>query len=194
MSENEVARLIYLLLLLAFIGGALWASGKLALRKHLRDILAWVAIFSVILVAYAQRDTIFAELSPGTPARVNPETLEIRRSLSGSFEAVLRINDETVRFLVDTGATDVVISLRDARRIGLDPATLSFHESARTANGMVRTAPVILDKVEFGGLVDYNVPASVNEGALGASLLGMSYLDRFERIEIRGDAMLLIRR
>lgn len=194
MNENEIGRLIYLLLLLALVGGALWASGKLALRKHFRDIMAWIAIFSIILLAYSQRDVIFAEISPGRPAQVASDTLEIRRSVSGSFEAVLRINDQPVRFLVDTGATDVVLSLRDAERVGLDPDTLSFHETARTANGLVEIAPVILGKVEFGELVDFDVPASVNRGALNASLLGMSYLDRFDSIEIRGNQLLLIRR
>lgn len=194
MTENEIGRLIYLVLLLALVGGALWASGRLALKNHLRDIMAWVAIFSIILLAYSQRDIIFAEISPGRPAQTGADTLEIRRSIRGSFEAVLQINDQTVRFLVDTGATDVVLSLRDAERVGLNPSELSFNRTAQTANGMVRTADVTLDKVEFGNLTDFNVPASVNQGALDSSLLGMSYLERFDSIEIRGDQMLLIRR
>ena len=194
MNENEIGRLIYLLLLLAFVGGAVWASGRLAFKKHLRDIMAWLAIFSIILLAYSQRDVLFAELSPGRPSASQDGMLHIRRSVSRSFEEVLQINGETVRFLVDTGATDVVLSLRDARRVGFDPAALEFSQTARTANGEVAIAPVMLDTVEFGGLVDRDVPASVNQGALDASLLGMAYLSRFDSIEIRGDQMLLFRR
>ena len=36
------------------------------------------------------------------------------------------VNGEPVRFMVDTGASDIVLSLRDAERVGLDPASLTM--------------------------------------------------------------------
>ena len=98
-----------------------------------------------------------------------------------------------VRFLVDTGASELVLSLADAARVGIDPASSAFVGRARTANGMVATAPVRLGRVEFGGFSDSGVPASVGGGELDVSLLGMSYLDRFASIEIEGDRMTLRR-
>ena len=98
-----------------------------------------------------------------------------------------------VNFVVDTGATDVVLSEVDARRVGLDPEGLIYSGRASTANGIVRTARVRLEDVSVGGFDEGSLRASVNEGALETSLLGMSYLQRFERIEIRGDRLILER-
>ena len=50
-----------------------------------------------------------------------------------------------------------------------------------------------LGLVSFGDFTDTDVPASVTEGGLDTSLLGMSYLDRFANIEISGDTMTLTR-
>ena len=57
----------------------------------------------------------------------------------------------------------------------------------------MRGAPVTLDEVRFGDIVDRNVRATVNGGDLFASLLGMSYLDRFRRITAEGDRLRLTR-
>ena len=71
--------------------------------------------------------------------------------------------------MVDTGATDVVLTQRDAERIGLDPETLNYTQRAMTANGTVRGAPVMLDRFEFAGIEDLRVRATVNEGDLRVS-------------------------
>jgi aspartyl protease family protein len=105
----------------------------------------------------------------------------------------LDINDVPVKFVVDTGASDMVLTLKDAERVGLNRADLQFFGRAMTANGEVRIAPVRLDKVSVGGLSDMRVSASVNEGEMTQSLLGMSYLQRWDRIEIVGDELILTR-
>ena len=103
------------------------------------------------------------------------------------------INNVPVDFLVDTGASQVVLTIDDAARVGLDPDSLAYIGTAFTANGEVATAPVRLDRVELGDMVDTRVRASVNSGQMESSLLGMSYLSRFESIEIRRDVLILNR-
>jgi clan AA aspartic protease (TIGR02281 family) len=83
--------------------------------------------------------------------------------------------------MIDTGASGIVLSRRDAERVGLDPGSLTYAARAQTANGLVQIAPVRLDTVRLGDFTDTAVPAAVNSGALDGSLLGMSYLDRFAR-------------
>ncbi|MGB0439794.1 MAG: retropepsin-like aspartic protease family protein, partial [Paracoccaceae bacterium] len=70
---------------------------------------------------------------------------------------------------------------------------LAFFGEAMTANGMVRTAPVLLDRVALGPFQDSNLPASVNAGEMRQSLLGMSYLQRFDRLEISNNRLVLER-
>lgn len=119
--------------------------------------------------------------------------IEIPRNADGHFYANLNINGTSIRFVVDTGATDLVLTQEDARRAGLDPDNLPYFGRAMTANGEVRTAPVWLEDVSFSGIDDRDVRASVNEGEMSQSLLGMSYLERFEQITIAGNRLILIR-
>lgn len=121
------------------------------------------------------------------------EGIQLRRGSDGHFHATLEINGAPVRFIVDTGASSVVLTREDARRVGLDPGRLDYTRIANTANGTVRGAPVTLDEVRFGGTVERNLRAVVNGGDLFSSLLGMDYLDRFRRITVEGDTLTLAR-
>jgi len=103
------------------------------------------------------------------------------------------VDGEPVRFLVDTGASDVVLSPADARRIGFDPAQMSFTRTYNTANGLVQGAPVRLGAVEVGPIRIEDVRASVNGADMRRSLLGMSFLSRLGGYEVSEDALTLYR-
>ena len=119
--------------------------------------------------------------------------IEIPRSNDGHYYATLSVNGAEVNFVVDTGATDVVLTQAAARRAGQDPANLPYFGRALTANGEVRIAPVRLEEVALGDYVDTNVRASVNEVEMGQSLLAMSYLHLFDQITITGSKLILTR-
>ena len=105
----------------------------------------------------------------------------------------MRLNGEAVEFMVDTGATQIALSLSDAERIGLDPETLSYSQMVATANGTAFAAPVRIDSIEIGGITDRDVAASVTDAPMDISLLGMSYLSRFARVSFEGEVMVLER-
>ena len=125
-------------------------------------------------------------------ALVTGAGIEVPVSPDGHFYLTAMVNGVKVRFVVDTGASDVVLTQRDAARIGLDPKTLNYFGTATTANGQVMTAPVRLDTLSLGDRVDRDVPAVVNNGVLDTSLLGMSYLGRYQ-IALTRDQMVLKR-
>jgi aspartyl protease family protein len=111
----------------------------------------------------------------------------------GHFVTTGVVNGTSLRFLVDTGATSIVLSSADARRIGVNylAGTRSF---TQTANGTVQVYNVKLDTVRVGDITVNNVDASVIEGdKLPIALLGMSFLNR---MEMRRDnsSLTLIRR
>jgi aspartyl protease family protein len=192
-DPDTIARLAYLIVLLAGVGGFFLLGGGRRLGKSVRDFGIWVLIFAMVVIAYGFRDVLTGELFPGQAIRVSDEAVELRRRGDGHFHARLEIEGTPVSFIVDTGASQIVLSLEDARRVGIDPDRLSFTGRASTANGTVRIAPVRLDTVRFGPFVERDVEASVNGGQLQSSLLGMSYLRHFARIEISGDTMRLVR-
>ena len=191
-DPDTLARLLYLVVLLVGVLGFFVWGQRARLGRSVRDLAVWLLIIAMVVIAYGFRDTLRGQLFPAAMVETDGG-IEIRRASDGHFYAALEVNERPVRFMVDTGASDVVLSRRDAERVGLDPASLTYGGLARTASGVMATAPVRLGVVRFGDFTDTGVPASVSGGALDISLLGMAYLDRFDRIEIAGDRMLLHR-
>jgi aspartyl protease family protein len=110
----------------------------------------------------------------------------------GHFLVEAMVEGVPIRFLVDTGASDIVLSPNDALEIGLRPADLRFTRRFETANGTVRGAPVILRELRVGQLQLFDVGASVNEAPLEVSLLGMSFLNELRGYEV-ADGRLILR-
>ncbi len=117
--------------------------------------------------------------------------LRIHADSRGHYMVEARVNGVTIPFLVDTGASMVVLSRADARRIGYGPNELDYSMRARTANGVVKMAPVTLRQVRLNRLRVNNVDATVNEGPMSVSLLGMSFLGRLRGYEVENEVMTL---
>lgn len=191
MDGDMTARLAYLGLLLAAVGGYIVVEFRSRMGQAMRMAAAWGLIVIGLMAGYG----LWHDLRPTVlPRQTVAEGGEIRlpRAPDGHYHLTLTIDGTPVPFLVDTGASDVVLTLSDARRLGLDPDTLAFIGEARTANGTVRTARVTLTDVQLGPYQDARLGAVVNEGEMDTSLLGMAYLGRY-RIEIDSGEMILRR-
>ena len=117
-----------------------------------------------------------------------PAPRELRRGPDGHFYADAQVNGTTIHFLVDTGASVVVLSRGDAQRAGIQlPAERSM---AMGVGGPIEVIPVVLERVAVGGIEARGVQAAVAD-ELPVSLLGQSYLQRVGSVEIRGDRMVL---
>ena len=98
----------------------------------------------------------------------------------GHFIAQGSINGGSTRFLVDTGATMVVIPAAEADRLALDYRRAP-QGMANTANGPVAFRLVKLDRVKIGDVELNQVDAAVMpSGYDGPVLLGMTFLSRTE--------------
>lgn len=191
-ANIDPANLIYLLILLIGVGSFIFGDFRNKLGRNLQSAAIWVLIFMSAIVLYGFKDNIEGQLFPRTSVQQIGDEIILTRAGDGHFYATLTVNDADITFVVDTGATNVVISRDDAFRIGFDPDDLAYTGRARTANGTVETADVRLDEVIFADRTDRNLRASVNRGILDTSLLGMSYLNRFATIQISGNEMRLI--
>lgn len=110
----------------------------------------------------------------------------------GHFVATGMINGRRVPFLVDTGATLVALSRAEASRLGIDYAR-GKEAFSRTANGVARGWLVTLESVRVGDVSVRDVPAMVMDGDLPSTLLGMSFLGRFD-LQQQGSTLVLRRR
>jgi aspartyl protease family protein len=192
MTGDQTASFIFLALLGVAILGSYIAHSRLKGSQMLQQAMIWVLIFVGAIAAAGLWQDMKGDLTL-TQATISDNMVEVPRGRDGHFHLDLQINGVTVPFLVDTGATQVVLTRADAARVGLDPAELNFIGTAFTANGEVRIAPVVLERVALGPIEDRNLRATVNSGQMEQSLLGMTYLNRFERIEIQNDRLVLTR-
>lgn len=128
-----------------------------------------------------------AAVDVAEPARI----AQVRKAADGHYWAEADVNGKAVRFLVDTGATAVSLTLEDARRLGVDTGRLDYRYDVITADGRARAAAVKLASISIAGARVDNVEALVIERGLTASLLGMSYLGRLRAFEATQTALIL---
>lgn len=192
MTGDDRAYMIYLGLFLLFIGGSYMYSQRGKLTQSIQQALIWLLIFSGIIVAYGFKDTLTAQLYPNR-AITDGSEMTFRKSRDGHFYALLEVNGVPIDFVVDTGATNLVLTREDAAKVGIDVDDLAFTGRAYTANGVTGSARVRLDQVRLGDIQDFDVRAAVNEGEMFSSLLGMDYLSRYGEIRITGDTLTLER-
>lgn len=193
MSGDDLAFLAYMGILLFFIGGGVFMHARGRMNQSLQQAAIWVLIFAGVMIAYSFSDTLQSQMFSGKARQTGTDSYTLQRQSDGHFYLTLKVNGTPVHFVVDTGATAVVLTKTDARKIGLDPDALPYLGRARTANGLVKTASVVLDEIRLGDIVDRNVPAEVNSGDMSGSLLGMTYLSRFQELSIRGNRLTLTR-
>ena len=191
MDGEDFGRMIYLGLILAAVGGWVMVEYRKRLGQALRVAMAWALIFIGVAAGYA----LWTDIRPDAASRqmvTDAGTLAVTRSNDGHYYVDATVNGTDVRFMADTGASNIVLSTKDALSLGIDPAALVFMGEAMTANGPVRTARVTLPELAVGPFTDTNVVAWVTDGEMDISLMGMDYLGRY-RMEFAEGEMVLSR-
>lgn len=123
---------------------------------------------------------------------VQPGTVTLPAGDYGHFRAEAEINGRDIDVMVDTGASLVALTYDDARRAGIVVKPSDFTHTAQTANGTARVAPVTIPRISIGDITVRNVAGVVSErGASERTLLGMSFLGRLSRVEMRGGTLVL---
>lgn len=196
-SQDRQISLTHSLLFLAVLGGSAVVQRRFSDGHLLRNISIWLFIGGILFVGYSFRAELKqvsarlrAELLP-FQAQVTGENVSLRASLNGHFIVEATVDGVAIRFLVDSGASDVVISPSDAARLGFDVSALHYSKFYQTANGTVAGAPVRLGSIQIGTIRITDVRASVNAAQMGHSLLGVSFLGRLSGYEVNGDILTL---
>jgi aspartyl protease family protein len=194
--RHDVSALTLKVALIVCAGGLLLVLFKERLSKAFEAGLFWTVIALLLIVAYTYRfelgevgDRVVAQLMPGHVAS-HGRNAEVVRGRRGDFAVAAHINGAKVPMVIDTGATSVVLTQEAARAAGLPIEVLDYSVNVDTANGRTRAAPVTLARLAVGNLTEHNVPALVvQRGQLHNNLLGMSFLNRLDSWEVRGDKL-----
>ncbi|MBS0250370.1 MAG: TIGR02281 family clan AA aspartic protease [Proteobacteria bacterium] len=127
--------------------------------------------------------------APASAARAG-NSVTLPAGQYGHFLTKVQINGREIGVMVDTGASLVALTYDDASRAGIFVKPSDFTHTAQTANGIARVAPVTISRIEIGDITVRNVKGVVSErGASERTLLGMSFLGRLSRVEMRGDKL-----
>jgi aspartyl protease family protein len=198
LTSNDFASLAVKIVFLVFIGATVLVMFREDFSRAIRSALLWVLIALALAGGYTYRfelkdisNRILAEIVPGR-AFTKGRIVEIARGGAGEFNLGTDVNGARIAMALDTGATAVVLTQEAAKAAGLPLEVLSYNVSVDTANGRTRAASVTLDRLGVGGIVERSVPALIAQpGQLRTSLLGMSFLNRLESWEVRGDKLIM---
>lgn len=201
-NNDDFVSIVYLAPIALMLGAGIWASRHTA-SQSLRHLMIWLVIILALATVYVYRrdatevgDRLLAGLVPGRAVVVTTseggQEVILHKLLNGHFEAEVMINGQAIDMLVDTGASTVALSQRDAERVGINPENLTYSMTVITANGRARAAPVELGSVSIGPILRRDVQATVAEqGKLDQSLLGMSFLETLGSMQMQTDELRL---
>lgn len=173
---------------------------------------AWVASYALqnpsqmdaLVRNVAERTQIGAPVSsePLSVAQTENTDAEVKSSSSGDvtlkaddnghFAVEAEINGRSVDVMVDTGATLVALTYEDAERSGIFLRPSDFTHFVSTANGRAKVAPIMIERLSIGPITVRNIQGAVSErGKMRQTLLGMSFLGRLSRVDMRAGTLVL---
>lgn len=197
-SGYDRANVIRLVGLLVLVSAGVLTARQFKLRETLRNIAIWAGVVAALVLAFTFQDElrdigmrVRSELIPGEPVSASANEMVLSESADGQFHVFGEANGTRVEFLIDTGASDIVLSPDDAKRIGIDVSALDFTRSYETANGVGQGASARLETLSIGNIEFDNVTVSVNQAAMRSSLLGVAFLKRLSSYEVRGRRLFL---
>jgi aspartyl protease family protein len=195
MNNMDGPSLVWSLVALAMVGSSLLAR-RLPLGQTVRMVLAWIAIFAGLFVLFSFRPEIKAIWSrvtadfSGTANQTNTgETIRITRGDDGHFHLRAYVNDTSVDFLIDSGATYTALNADTAKVANVHSDALGFPVALDTANGQVMASRATIATLSTDGLKisDHNVVVSDSFG--DTNVLGMNFLNILKSWKVEGAVM-----
>ena len=175
-----------------FVFGAIAATAAYGLQHRSQLHRLMTEITAKAAGRLAERQAASVDSDSDTTAPHDSAEVELRASPSGHFETEVEINGRSLDVMIDTGATFVSLTYEDAERAGIYLKSSDFTHQTSTANGTARIAPIEIHKISVGGITVHNVRGCVSErGKLEKTLLGMSFLSRLSRVEMRSKSLVL---
>ena len=195
--SQEWSNIIYVIILIVLLIMG-FSSKELPLKKFFEYAGLWIMIALVALVSYSYRfeffeakDRVLSDLFPSKAINKNHQQLTINVSQDGHYYLNVKIKNFPVRFMIDTGASEVVIDKNLAIKLGYDLKNINYNKVFQTANGEAYGASIYFDEVDVSGIKFYNIQGSITDSRLATPLLGMTFLQKFYKYEFYRDKLIL---
>ncbi len=182
-ETNQFATFSVMALWAVLIGSGIFGRG-IKISDTIKQLAIWVVIILGLMVGYVFRYDMQDDKGRAEVTLI--------RSENGHFEASAGVNGKPIRFLVDTGASAIVMTASDAELVGIDVNNLAFTIITQTANGQGRSARAKIQSLYLGGIERNNLTVMIAQpGRLNQSLLGQQFLESLSSYEKRGDRLTL---
>jgi aspartyl protease family protein len=197
-SSLNQAYLVQLLAILVLVSSTVVFSRGMRVSEMLRNVALWSGVIAVLVLGYTYRSElqdvglrVRSELVPGYPVATGSNSLALSAAEDGAYHVMGLVNGTRVEFIIDTGASDIVLSPADAARVGIDAKGLDFSHVFETAHGVGHGASARVESLSIGPIALSDVTVSVNQSGMSTSLLGMAFLKRLDSFEIRQNRLIL---
>jgi len=192
---NTQMRALYFIIIIVAAGSSVLFHYRGRMSTAALHLAIWLGLIFVLVLGYSFRDEIgthlHAEFRPSFLRQTEAGEYVVRAAEDGHFYVDATIGEVPVRFLVDTGASDIVLPAEMATQLGFRPEDLRYTQTVSTANGITRGAPITLTHLTVGPKTLRDVTAYVNEGALDTPLLGMRFLRALHAYRVQDDRLFL---
>lgn len=190
-DRQDWFNVVWGLTILFAVAARIFTAGPINWSEKARHAAIWLGLVLVVALGFTYRAELLGvgqrvrgELIPSSAQATGDRELVVTGGETG-FVVMGEVNGAPVRFVVDTGASDTVLSPADAHRAGLDSPSLEFDHLAETANGTGRGAHATAASLSVGGIGFRDMPVVINQAPMTSSLLGMTFLRRLESFEVR---------
>ena len=196
MSNGEQAvHFLYLIGVLVLVGSAL-AVRRIPLAQGLKMFIGWVLIFGAAFVVFTLKDEFLAlgnrvllETRGGVIEEGPGGEIRIRQAPDGHFWVDASVNGETVRFLVDSGATTTSLSRATARQVGIEPG--GGRALVQTANGVVTVERGRAETLSIGPIERRDVAVHISDAFGDMNVIGMNFLSTLSAWGVEGRTLVL---
>ena len=176
----------------------LFATFAVTSQLAITATFAVLTIGLVLIIGFAYQNELMdlgqrlrGALFPGYAVQTGAREMTISEGEDGHYHVYGTVNGVQIAFLIDTGATDIVLDPDDARRIGLKLEDLTFDKPFGSANGVGHGASIEVDTLSVGPIQLTKVRMSVNGARMGSSLLGMAFLKQLKSYSFSGGKLTL---
>lgn len=193
-NGDQAIHLLYMFGVLVLVGSAFLVR-RIPIAQGLKMFAAWILIFAAAFVVFTLKDEFVAlgnrvllEARGGVEESKSGE-LRIRQSPDGHFWVTARINNESVRFLVDSGATTTSLSRRTAALAGIVPS--GRQAMVQTANGVVMVDRGRAERIAVGPIEREDIAVHVSDAFGDLNVIGMNFLSSLSSWGVEGRTLVL---
>lgn len=191
-GQSEWTSLIYQVILIGFLGMSLFIGTKSDKSLKIKQLFIWIAIIIVGVLIYNNRQKFTKFIPYVAKSSTEENAFEIEKSSDGHFYLMLNIDGTNVLFMIDTGASYTTLTLKDAKRVGVNVDNLKYRVPVNTAKGMTFNAQSKVGYVKINGIIiKDNLQIFVSRELEGNSLLGMNFLKELRSYRVEQDKMIL---